>query len=142
MVELNTSPQTASSDGSLSISTPTNSHVIKHITTHYATAKKIYVIGTPELKSEIEAAGFTVVCEQSRYVDMDEFENYVLDPEVGLVVYGFCEDVTCGMLEAACQYINENEVSNQKVTIYKHGQVNLLVIDDTMFKDIGGRLYP
>ena len=46
---------------------------------------------------------------------MDSYEDYKLDPDVGLVVYGFCDEVTFGQLSIACLYINELKVSTQQI---------------------------
>ena len=43
---------------------------------------------------------------------MEGYDNYVLDKDIGAVLYGLDTDVTFGKLAIASLYINERKVSD------------------------------
>jgi ribonucleotide monophosphatase NagD (HAD superfamily) len=77
--------------------------------------KKVFVIGMKSLRAELESVGIQVVGAEehlfspSEPVDMNSFENYVLDPEVGAVVMGHDTSFTMSKLCIASLYINQQK---------------------------------
>jgi ribonucleotide monophosphatase NagD (HAD superfamily) len=92
--------------------------------------KKVFVIGMKSLRAELESVSIQVVGAEehlfslSEPVDMNSFEVYVLDQEVGAVVMGNDTSFTMSKLFIASLYINQQNCKFVLTNTYRFTVIN------------------